>query len=152
MPNHGELIISTADLTKKFGEVTAVAGLKLEVQRGEIFGLVGPDGAGKTTTMRMLAAIMDPTAGQATVAGFDLRRQAEQIKAHIGYMAQQFALYGDLSVLENISFFADVYGVRGKARRERIERLLIGARLTLDDGAEHREPRQRVSRGAFGEE
>ena len=130
MPNHGELIISTADLTKKFGEVTAVAGLKLEVQRGEIFGLVGPDGAGKTTTMRMLAAIMDPTAGQATVAGFDLRRQAEQIKAHIGYMAQQFALYGDLSVLENISFFADVYGVRGKARRERIERLLDFARLT----------------------
>jgi ABC-type multidrug transport system ATPase subunit len=80
--------------------------------------------------MRILAAIMDPTGGNATIAGFDLRKQAEEIKAHIGYMAQQFALYGDLSVLENINFFADVFGVRGKVRRERIERLLNFARLT----------------------
>jgi ABC-2 type transport system ATP-binding protein len=78
----------------------------------------------------MLAAIMDPTEGNATIAGLDLRQQPEQIKAHIGYMAQQFALYGDLSVLENINFFADVYGVRGQVRGERIERLLNFARLT----------------------
>jgi ABC-2 type transport system ATP-binding protein len=78
----------------------------------------------------MLAAIMDPTAGNAVVAGFDLRKQAERIKEHIGYMVQQFALYGDLSVLENINFFADVYGIRGQARRERIEQLLNFARLT----------------------
>ena len=108
----------------------AVENLSLDIKKGEIFGLVGPDGAGKTTTLRMLAAIMDPTEGNATVAGYDLRKQPEAIKGHIGYMAQQFALYGDLSVLENISFFADVFGVRGKVRRERIEQLLNFARLT----------------------
>ncbi|MBI1878046.1 MAG: ABC transporter ATP-binding protein [Chloroflexi bacterium] len=130
MNNGNELIIKTENLTKRFGHIVAVDGLQLEIRKGEIFGLVGPDGAGKTTTMRMLAAIMDPTGGNATIAGFDLRKQAEEIKAHIGYMAQQFALYGDLSVLENINFFADVFGVRGKMRRERIERLLNFARLT----------------------
>jgi ABC-2 type transport system ATP-binding protein len=130
MNNGAELIIKTENLTKHFGHIVAVDNLQLEVKKGEIFGLVGPDGAGKTTTMRMLAAIMDPTAGSAAIAGFDLRKQAEEIKKHIGYMAQQFALYGDLSVLENIVFFADVYGVRGQVRRERIERLLNFARLT----------------------
>ncbi|MCK6628081.1 MAG: ABC transporter ATP-binding protein [Anaerolineae bacterium] len=128
--NNNNLTIKTENLTKQFGPIIAVNGLNLEVKKGEIFGLVGPDGAGKTTTIRMLAAIMDPTAGRATIAGFDLHKQAEEIKKHIGYMAQQFALYGDLSVLENIVFFADVYGVRGKVRRERIERLLTFARLT----------------------
>jgi ABC-2 type transport system ATP-binding protein len=128
--NNNRLIIKTENLTKRFRQTVAVDGLNLEINRGEIFGLVGPDGAGKTTTMRMLAAIMDPTAGNATVAGYDLRKQAEQIKEHIGYMAQQFALYGDLSVLENINFFADVYGIRGKVRRKRIDQLLNFARLT----------------------
>jgi ABC-2 type transport system ATP-binding protein len=130
MNNDHELIIKTEQLTRRFGQIVAVDRLQLEVKRGEIFGLVGPDGAGKTTTIRMLAAIMDPTSGQATIAGLDLRRQPEQIKEHIGYMAQQFALYGDLSVLENINFFADVFGMQGKVRRERIERLLNFARLT----------------------
>ncbi len=130
MDNNHELIIKTENLSKRFRKIVAVDHLNLEIKKGEIFGLVGPDGAGKTTTMRMLAAIMDPTEGNATIAGFDLRKQAEQIKNHIGYMAQQFALYGDLSVLENISFFADVFGVRGKVRRERIENLLDFARLT----------------------
>ncbi|MBN1992508.1 MAG: ABC transporter ATP-binding protein [Anaerolineae bacterium] len=128
--NNNKVIIKTENLTKRFKNITAVDGLNLEIKQGRIFGLVGPDGAGKTTTMRMLAAIMDPSQGNATIAGFDLRKQAEQIKEHIGYMAQQFALYGDLSVLENLSFFADVYGVRGKQRKERIERLLNFARLT----------------------
>ena len=125
-----ETIIKTENLTKHFRKVVAVDQLNLEITTGEIYGLVGPDGAGKTTTLRMLCAIMDPSAGEATVAGFNLRKQAEQMKHHIGYMAQQFALYGDLSVLENLSFFADVYGVRGKIRQERIDRLLNFARLT----------------------
>jgi ABC-2 type transport system ATP-binding protein len=125
-----EFIIKTNQLTKQFKAALAVDRLDLQVRPGEIFGLVGPDGAGKTTTFRMLAAIMDPTGGNATITGFDLRREPEKIKAHIGYMAQQFALYGDLTVLENINFFADVYGVRGKQRRHRTEKLLEFARLT----------------------
>ena len=130
MNNGREYIIQTENLTKHFRQIVAVDSLQLNIKKGEIFGLVGPDGAGKTTTLRMLAGIMDPTEGNATIAGFDLRQQTEAIKAHIGYMAQQFALYGDLSVLENISFFADVFAIRGKVRQERIERLLGFARLT----------------------
>lgn len=130
MPDNNHLSITTKNLSKRFGDIAAVAELNLEVKAGEIFGLVGPDGAGKTTTLRLLATIMSPSGGSATVAGLDLHRQPELIKTRIGYMAQQFALYGDLSVLENISFLADVYGVRGPVRRERIERLLNFARLT----------------------
>jgi len=123
-------VIETQNLTRQFKKVTAVDGLNLAVTRGEIFGLVGPDGAGKTTTIRMLCAIMDPTAGSARVAGFDTVRQPEEIKRRIGYMAQRFNLYGDLSVSENLDFFADVFQVRGRERRERKERLLQFARLT----------------------
>jgi len=130
MANNNNLIIKTDKLTKHFRHIVAVNELDLEVKQNEIFGLVGPDGAGKTTTIRLLAGIMDPTGGNAAIAGFDLRKQAEKIKAHIGYMAQQFALYGDLTVLENLNFFADVFGVRGPVRRERIDRLLNFARLT----------------------
>ena len=125
-----DVIIKTEKLTRKFGSLVAVDGLNLEIQRGEIFGLVGPDGAGKTTTIRMLAAIMDPTAGSASVAGFDTLKQAEAIKQRIGYMAQQFNLYGDLSVQENLDFFADIFGMRGRERKERIVQLLRFARLT----------------------
>ena len=128
--NVDRIVIQTDNLTRRFGKLTAVDGLNLAVAQGEIFGLVGPDGAGKTTTIRMLAAIMDPSAGRATVAGFDTVRQAEAIKQRIGYMAQQFNLYGDLSVQENLDFYADVFGVRGRARRERAARLLQFARLT----------------------
>ena len=123
-------VIETENLTRRFKKVTAVDGLTLSVRRGEIFGLVGPDGAGKTTTIRMLCAIMDPTEGSARVAGFDTVKQSEQIKRRIGYMAQRFNLYGDLSVVENLGFFADVFQVRGRERRERTERLLRFARLT----------------------
>jgi len=126
----GDLVIETKDLTRAFKNVVAVDGLNLSVRRGEIFGLVGPDGAGKTTTIRLLVAIMDPTDGQARVFGYDTVRQPEPIKRRIGYMAQRFNLYGDLSVLENLNFFADVFEVRGKVRQERIERLLHFARLT----------------------
>ncbi|NLE77316.1 MAG: ABC transporter ATP-binding protein [Chloroflexi bacterium] len=123
-------VIRTERLTRRFRRVTAVDGLNLEVQAGEIFGLVGPDGAGKTTTIRLLAAIMAPTEGHAWVTGHETVREAEAIKRQIGYMAQRFNLYGDLSVQENIEFFADIYGVRGAVRRERIDRLLQFARLT----------------------
>jgi ABC-2 type transport system ATP-binding protein len=114
--------------------VTAVDGLDLSVRKGEIFGLLGPDGAGKTTTIRMLCAIMDPTEGSARVAGFDTQKEPEEIKKRIGYMAQQFSLYGDLTVLENLTFFADIFEVGRRERQERIERLLEFARLTRFKG------------------
>jgi ABC-2 type transport system ATP-binding protein len=128
--NEHQPVIKTENLTRRFGDLVAVDRLNLGIKRGEIFGLVGPDGAGKTTTIRMLAAIMDPSDGSATVAGYDTMKEAEPIKHHIGYMAQQFNLYGDLSVQENLDFFADVFGVRGQERRERIAQLLSFARLT----------------------
>ena len=125
-----EVVIETNGLRRAFGKTIAVDGLDLAIYKGEIFGLVGPDGAGKTTVLRLLSAIMDPTDGDASVAGYDTRRNPEAIKSHIGYMAQSFSLYADLSVDENLNFFADVFGVSGKERRARIERLLTFARLT----------------------
>ncbi len=126
----GEVIIHTESLRRLFNQTVALKDLSLTINRGEIFGLVGPDGAGKTTTLRILAGIMDPTAGSVEVLGYDTRTDPERIKQHIGYMAQSFSLYGDLSVEENLNFFADVYGVTGPLRQERIEKLLEFARLT----------------------
>ena len=103
--------------------------LSLDVAEGEIFGLVGPDGAGKTTTMRLLTAIMDPTSGDAWVAGHHVVRQAEAIKEDIGYMSQRFGLYPDLTVMENLDFYADIYDVPRRGRREKIERLLAFSNL-----------------------
>ena len=122
--------IRTESLTKRFGELAAVDSLTLAVEEGELFGLVGPDGAGKTTTMRLLTAIMDPTTGDAWVAGHHIVRDAEPIKDEIGYMSQRFGLYPDLSVLENIHFYADIYGVPSKGRAGRIDRLLAFSNLT----------------------
>jgi ABC-2 type transport system ATP-binding protein len=124
------LIIEMDNLTKRFKNTIAVAGLNLGVCQGEIFGLLGPDGAGKTTTIRMLCAIMDPTEGRATVAGFDTRKEPEEIKKRIGYMPQQFSLYGDLTVDENLTFFADIFQVERRVRQERKKALLEFARLT----------------------
>ena len=124
-----DIVIQTKELSKSFKDVTAVDSLNLEIRQGEIFGLLGPDGAGKTTTIRLLAAIMDPSQGWARVAGFDTVADPEAIKRRIGYMAQRFNLYGDLTVWENLNFFADVFEVRGRQRKERIQRLLDFSRL-----------------------
>ncbi len=128
--NNEQCVIETHNLAKRFKKVTAVDGLDLSIRRGEIFGLLGPNGAGKTTTIRMLCAIMDPSEGRASVAGFDTVKEPEEIKKRIGYMAQQFSLYGDLTVLENLTFFADIFEVGRKEREEHIARLLKFARLT----------------------
>lgn len=117
-------------LTRKFGDLTAVDGLSFEVAEGEIFGLVGPDGAGKTTTMRLLTAIMDPTSGDAWVMGKHIVRDAEPLKEDISYMSQRFGLYPDLTVGENIDFYADLFGVPRRNREERIQRLLAFGNLT----------------------
>jgi len=132
-------IIETHGLTRKFKETWAVAGLDLSIRPGSLFGLVGPDGAGKTTTLRLLAGLLDVTAGSATVAGYDLARHPEAIKASIGYMAQRFSLYAELSVLENLSFFAELYDVDPAWFRQRRERLLDFAGLTpfKDRRAQH---------------
>jgi drug efflux transport system ATP-binding protein len=122
--------IRAAGLTRRFGQLTAVDRLDLAVAEGEIFGLVGPDGAGKTTTLRMLASILDPTAGDGWVAGKHIAREAEAVKAEIGYMSQRFGLYPDLTVAENIHFYADLYGVPRRGREEKIERLLGFSGLT----------------------
>jgi ABC-2 type transport system ATP-binding protein len=123
-------MIQTRSLRRVFGETVALAGLDLEVQRGEIFGLVGPDGAGKTTTMRLLTGILRPTSGSATVDGVDVAGSPERLKDRLGYMSQRFGLYPDLTVLENIDFYADIYGVSRADRREKIEQLLGFSQLT----------------------
>jgi len=122
--------IRADNLTKRFGDLVAVDHLSVEVAQGEVYGLVGPDGAGKTTTMRLLTAIMDPTSGDAWVAGHHVVREAEPIKERIGYMAQRFGLYPDLTVMENMNFYADIYSVPRKNRRERIDGLLGFSNLT----------------------
>lgn len=122
--------IKTRALTKVFGRLTALASLDLDVGEGEVFGLVGPDGAGKTTTMRLLTGLLDPTSGDAWVAGHHTVNETEAIKDQIGYMSQRFGLYPDLTVLENIHFYADIYGVPSRGRAEAIDRLLAFSSLT----------------------
>ena len=116
--------IAAKGLTKRFGDLTAVDGLSLHVMPGEIYGLVGPDGAGKTTTLRMLSSIMVPTEGVARIAGYDVRTDSDRVKDNLAYMSQRFGLYGDLTVRENIEFYADLYGIAGKDRVDRIDELL----------------------------
>jgi len=122
--------IQTERLTKRFGDLSAVDELTLTVAEGEIFGLVGPDGAGKTTTMRLLTSIVEPTSGEAWVAGCHVVREAEKIKERIGYMSQRFGLYPDLTVMENIDFYADIYNESSRGRQEKVERLLSFSDLT----------------------
>jgi ABC-2 type transport system ATP-binding protein len=115
--------VSLQGLTRSFGEITAVDGLTFDVSRGELFGVVGPDGAGKTTTLRMLAGILPPSAGHGFVHGVDVAVDPEGVKPFIAYMSQQFGLYQDLTVRENIDFYADLYRVPRRTRPERLEGL-----------------------------
>ena len=125
-----DTVIKTLNLKKVFGDKVAVEDLNLEIVRGELFGLVGPDGAGKTTTMRLLAAIMGPSSGDAWVAGHSIITEGEKLKEKIGYMSQKFGLYEDLTVMENIMFYADLYEVAKKERPPQIEKLLGFSNLT----------------------
>ena len=127
---HERAIIRTMHLSRTFKQIAALREIDLDIQRGEIFGLIGPDGAGKTTLLRLLAAVMTPTAGRVTVAGFDSMKDAEKIRLHIGYMPQKFSLYGDLSVRENLAFYADIFGVHGAERERRFEQVLSFAHMT----------------------
>ena len=125
--------VETRGLTRRFGPVTAVRELTLRIERGEVFGLLGPNGSGKTTTIRMLCGILEPSAGSATVAGIDVAAAPEQVRQRIGYMSQQFGLYEDLTAGENLTFYAAIYGLTGAARRARVAEVVafleIGARL-----------------------
>ncbi|MBY3194785.1 ATP-binding cassette domain-containing protein [Rhizobium laguerreae] len=114
-------VIEAKGLTKRFGDFTAADNISFDIRRGEIFGLLGPNGAGKSTTFKMLCGLLKPTGGEGRVAGFDLRRDAAEARNQLGYMAQKFSLYGDLTVMQNLEFFSGVYGLRGRHRRERIE-------------------------------
>lgn len=123
------VVIHAENLTRRFGQLTAVDHLNLDVAEGEIFSLVGPDGAGKTTTMRLLCGLMDPTEGKAIVAGHDVTRELDQMKDQIGYMAQRFGLYTDLTVQENMDFYSDLFGITGRERDEMGKRLLHMTRM-----------------------
>jgi ABC-2 type transport system ATP-binding protein len=129
-----ELAISVRELTRKFGSFTAVDHVSFDVAPGEIFGYLGPNGSGKSTTIRMLCGLLEPTSGGATVLGYDIARQAEQIKSRIGYMSQRFSLYNDLTVQENMEFYAGIYQISPEERRRRIPELVAMANLT---GREH---------------
>ena len=120
----GEEVILARELRKDFGDFHAVDGISFEVQRGEIFGFLGANGAGKTTAMRMLTGLSKPTSGQGRVAGYDITREAEQVKKHIGYMSQRFSLYEDLRVWENLRLYGGIYGMSPQLIRERTEQLL----------------------------
>jgi len=117
-------IISVKGLSRRFGDLVAVNDLSFRVARGEIFGILGPNGAGKSTTIRMLCGILDPSGGQATVVGHDVARDPEQVKARIGYMTQRFSLYEDLTVAENLRFYAGLYGVPWRRRRARVDQVI----------------------------
>ena len=114
------LAVRTVALRKVFGSLVAVDALDLEIPRGQVFGLLGPNGSGKTTTIRMLCGLVQPTTGSATVVGFDVATEAEQIRENIGYMSQRFGLYDDLTVAENLRFYATVYGLLGRERDARL--------------------------------
>ena len=129
MTTAADPVIVTDRLSRRFGPLVAVRDVSLTVGRGEIFGVLGPNGAGKSTTIRMLCGILDPTSGSGRVVGFDIARDAERIKERIGYMTQRFSLYEDLTVAENLRFYAGIYGVPRAARRERVAETMRRAGL-----------------------
>jgi ABC-2 type transport system ATP-binding protein len=124
-----DAIVRAANLTRRFGKLTAVDRLNLEIAQGEIFGLVGPDGAGKTTTLRLLCGLLDPTEGEAWVVGRNVARDLNEVKDQIGYMAQRFGLYGDLTVQENMDFYADLFGIERRQHQELSRELLAMTRM-----------------------
>ena len=126
LPTHA---VMTDGLRKSFGTLVAVDDLSLTIERGEVFGLLGPNGSGKTTTIRMLTGLLEPTSGEATVAGIDVKRRPDEVRRVIGYMSQRFGLYEDLTIRENVRFYASVYGLRGAEREARLEDLLRDLRL-----------------------
>jgi len=136
--------VTLKDLTKRFGDFVAVDRVNLEVRKGEIFGFLGPNGAGKSTTIRMLCGILTPSSGSGTVAGFDIIRDAERIKANIGYMSQKFSLYEDLTVEENIDFYSGIYRIPAERKLERKEWVIEMAGL-----AEHRAARTAILSGGW---
>jgi ABC-2 type transport system ATP-binding protein len=117
-------VVTAEHLSRRFGNLVAVADVSLTVRQGEIFGVLGPNGAGKSTTIRMLCGLLDPTSGRATVVGYDVAKHPEKVKAQIGYMTQRFSLYEDLTVQENLGFYASIYGLAGKQRGHRIEAVI----------------------------
>ena len=119
-----ELVVSSHGLCRTFGQLRAVRDVSLAIPKGTIYGFLGPNGSGKSTTIRMLCGLLTPTAGEATVLGLDVRKQAEKLKQQIGYMTQKFSLYEDLTVQENLRFIAEVYAIAGKQRRTRVQQLL----------------------------
>jgi ABC-2 type transport system ATP-binding protein len=119
-----EIVIQTDKLSRRFGSLVAVNEVSMSVHRGEIFGVLGPNGAGKSTTIRMLCGILNPSSGGGRVVGFDIATQAERIKERIGYMTQRFSLYEDLTVLENLKFYAGIYGVPRRQKNQRIESVI----------------------------
>ncbi|MBK6812614.1 MAG: ABC transporter ATP-binding protein [Sandaracinaceae bacterium] len=131
-PDAAEPVIDARHLSRRFGDFVAVRDVSLSVQRGEIYGVLGANGAGKSTTLRMLCGLLDPSSGSATVVGFDVAKYPEEVKARIGYMTQRFSLYEDLTVLENLRFYAGIYGVPWRSRGTRvagvIERIGLGDR------------------------
>ncbi len=129
MNSNGDIVVRAEKLTRRFGEVLALDALDLEISRGEIFGLVGPDGSGKTTTLRLLCGLLSPTAGRAEVAGHDVAREIDAVKDRIGYMAQRFGLYADLTVAENMRFYADLFGIAPAEYGPLSERLLQMTRM-----------------------
>ena len=124
MTNKDDIAISVKGLTKKFGHFTAVDHITFDVRKGEIFGFLGANGAGKTTAMRMLCGLSYPTSGSGSVAGFDVNTQGEEIKRHIGYMSQKFSLYGDLSVKQNLRLFSTIYGMSDREIKTRMDEVM----------------------------
>ena len=118
-----DIVISVKEISKVFGDFTAVDKISFEIRKGEIFGFLGANGAGKTTAMRMLCGLSFPTHGSGTVAGFDIRKQSEEIKRNIGYMSQKFSLYNNLTVWENIRLFAGIYGLSKQETKQRAENI-----------------------------
>ena len=121
---NGDVAVRTTALRKVFGSLVAVDNLDLEIHRGEVFGLLGPNGSGKTTTIRMLCGLLEPSGGSATVVGIDVAKDPEGVRRRIGYMSQRYGLYDDLTVSENLRFYGSMYGLRGATRAARVQELL----------------------------